>query len=545
MIADTIKIFHVLCPGLFFLNACAVNLDMPPGHGDGSEESDLQADMDDADGTVDGADVTEEEDAVPDITDADGSGDPTPEDPAFEGECAEPPETLVLDCESPVDLPAASTCTLTADSLEGAAACLFCEAEAGLTIIDFADFGDDGGACDLDGWELVSGDHCATDYNLVSCTRIGGTWSACCTDFDTICTQVGGSFVLRSDRQENCGGGIEEWRITKSFVTTGLASLELCLDVGEQVVNHNDFLIIRVEDDTNTDHPLCIDGDTIGELITLDINNVLYRHCMDLPSWAEDNDEITITIIANSNDNNDPIFIDNILLTGWASGCEPSFDTVFTEAFGDSDTCVDPIPDGWNGWAITGEPGCPGFECTGGGGDGWGAEADGTAWTMEHGVDASTLDHGVELCFDLGEDGANAGESILVEFSTNNGTDWQVAWQQAEDMTPDGECRRICASLSQIDESARRNPDLVIRFSLASDGRPVTIDDITVSGALFCEAGSAVTLGAVTETASPGVYEFTVEDSGGGPIDTLVECFWGEPETPVSGWDAVVFRHAI
>ncbi|MFH1437636.1 MAG: hypothetical protein ABIJ56_18160 [Pseudomonadota bacterium] len=522
-----------------------MNLDMPPGHGDGAEESDLQADMDGADGPVDGADMTEEEDAVPDMTDADGSGDPTPEDPAFEGECAEPPETLVLDCESPVDLPAASTCTLTGDSLEGVAPCLSCRAEAGLTVIDFADFGDDGGACDLDGWELVSGDHCATDYNLVSCTRIGGTWSACCDDLDTICAQVGNSFVLRSDRQENCGGGAEEWRITQTFDTTGLADLELCMDIGERSITNDEFLIIRVEDDTRTEHPLCINGETIGELITLDIEYALYSTCMNLPSWASNNDAITITIIANSNDNNDEIYIDNVSLTGWAAGCEPSFDTVFTEAFGDSGTCVDPIPDGWNGWAVTGAPACPGFECTGGGGDGWGAEADRTAWTMEHGVDASALDGGVELCFDLGEDGANAGESILVEFSTDGGAHWQVAWQQEDDMTPDGECRRICAGLSQIDESARRNPDLDIRFSLESNDAPVTIDDITVSGALFCDAGSAVTLGDVTETASPGEYEFTVEATRGGPIEALVECFWGEPETPVSDWDAVVFRHAL
>lgn len=62
--------------------------------------------------------------------------------------CGTPPGSLLLDCGSPVELPSSSSCALTLESLAGQAACLSCEARAGWTLVDFSDFGDDGGACD-------------------------------------------------------------------------------------------------------------------------------------------------------------------------------------------------------------------------------------------------------------------------------------------------------------------------------------------------------------------------------------------------------------
>ncbi|MFH1437590.1 MAG: hypothetical protein ABIJ56_17925 [Pseudomonadota bacterium] len=455
--------------------------------------------------------------------------------------CGSPPETLLLDCGSPVELPSTSTCALTLDSLAGQAACLSCEARAGWTLVDFSDFGDDGGACDLDGWELIEGDVCGTSYTLDPCAEAGAL-ATCCAQLDTLCTDLDENFVLASDLETNCGGDVEEWRIKKSFNTTGLTDLELCLGIGMSGANNNDFLIIRIEDSGHGEDLVCENGVGVGALIGGIARDTLFGACMTLPAWAGNNAALTITIIANSNDSGDIFYIDDIRLAGWGGGCEPAIETVFEEPFGSVETCDAPITDGWRGWRVTGEPQCPGIQCPGGAGDQWGAQARNSSWSMEHDVDASALDGKVEICFDVGEHGANANESVHVEFSSDGGTGWLTAWYHERDMGTDDVCRRICVNLSMIDPNVRRNPDLVIRVTLTADDKEITIDDITVSGAVFCDPGAAVTAGPVSETGTPGLYGLTVRSTG--RLSSLVACSWNDEDPPVSGFDEILFTPA-
>jgi len=421
-------------------------------------------------------------------------------------------------------------------TLEDQIPCLVCEAEAGLMIIDFSDFGDGAGACEQDGWTLVSGDACAAAYTLPECEA--GAAAACCTDFGTICTTLSGRIVLESDKFSNCGGGTEEWRLTKTFDTTGLGDLSLTFHVGASSTDAIDFLSVHISDAAQEAVLLCGDGTFLESDFNLEGAGSLYFMSLDLPAWAGDNPGLTITFSLNSGGNHNAFYLDDISLMGWPAFCEPTILAVLDEDFS---ACPDPIPDGWNGWAVTGSPSCPGFECTGGTGDGFGPQAAGSSWTLTRAVDLSDLDGDVRLCFDLGETMAGPGESAVVELSTDGGARWQPAWSGTGNMTTDGACGRICVSLTEIDADAARNPNVRLRFTLTSNDASVSIDEILLSGAVFCEAGDQIRLDAMTDTPSPGRYEFPVHNGSGSQVSVLVSCRWGEVEHGLGGSDEILF----
>jgi cysteine-rich repeat protein len=460
----------------------------------------------------------------------------------FEGTtgCGIPPASLDLQCRNPVSPSSRSWCELTAGGLSSQVPCLHCSAEIGRLVALF-DFGDDRGSCDMDGWDIVSGSSCFSAYEP-GCVPSGEPVECCDDGPATICTDLGGDFVLRSDKRENCGGDHEEWQIRKQINALGVTSLKLCLSVGKKgAITAAEWLIIRVSDEGHNEVLVCLNGDDIINdfLFGESIDDTLYPACFDLPGWAANNENVTITIIAHSESDGKAVFIDDAAIKGESGGCSISRTIVFREDF---TGCAGVMTDGWHGWTVNGTINCPGFACTGGSGDGIGIAANGVSWVIEHALDTSTIDGEVMLCFDLGENNADGGESVSAEFSTDGGHTWHRAWYQEKNMTPNMECRNICVDLSSIEPSIRRNPDARIRFSLTADNRIVVIDAIEVSGAEYCDGSALVGVSPVSED-TPGHYELGVSTPGSDQLSVLLTCGWDEPPLPVESTAEIMFIH--
>jgi hypothetical protein len=250
--------------------------------------------------------------------------------------------------------------------------------------------------------------------------------------------------------------------------------------------------------------------------------------------WVEDNADLTILFIAHSHDDNDVLFLDDVVLRGWSDACTPTRTTVFTEDF---DPCPGAtIPDGWNGWSVSSDGSGPfcGDRCTGG--TSGSATAIDEIWTMTHDVDASGLDGDVRLCFDVGDDDTDGSEYVQVLFDADDGSGWQEAWYWEDEWGTDGTCRRVCLHLTDIDRDAARNPDLRIRFEVRSDSssRYVFIDDIVVDGAVYCDGSGSASTSSLTER-SGGNYDFTLSDDAVVPMGAYVVCTWDTATPPVTG----------
>jgi hypothetical protein len=266
-----------------------------------------------------------------------------------------------------------------------------------------------------------------------------------------------------------------------------------------------------------------------------------WPYCASLPAWAEDNADLGILVIAHSHDDDDALFVDDIVMHGWPASCPPTRSTVFTEDF---DPCpvTSPIPSGWNGWTITGTGPGSGPECATvcSGGTPGGARVRNDEWTMSHVVDTSTLDGDVRLCFDVGDDNSDQDEWIEVSFMT--GSTWWSAWYWENEWGPDGDCRRVCLNLSDLDPFAARNRSLQIRFTLSSSNTDehVFIDDIVVDGAVYCDGSGSVSTGAITDTGG-GSYSFDMSDDAGVPLGGYAICSWDTPPDPIFGWAGTWF----
>ncbi|MBW2263696.1 MAG: hypothetical protein JRG91_17165 [Deltaproteobacteria bacterium] len=456
--------------------------------------------------------------------------------------CGLPPGYLDVTCPDTMVLPSDAACTIDLDGVTGQVACLTCTTEIGMVELSNDDFDASGGGCDIGGWSLVTGDNCRDRIDEAPGCLEGGRTRTCCDDASTIDFDLGGDCVLRTDSDTNCGGAGDsrEWRITRDFDTRGLTDLELCFRIADLNATDNDGILVYAIDSTHYDQVFCLEGPPVTGATP--VNNVEWPYCVDLSTtwpWVENIPDLTIMFIAHSHDDRDVLFLDDIVLRGWSSTCTPTRSVAFTENF---DPCPgsSPIPDGWNGWTITGGgPLCLDV-CTGG--SAGGAVVNDDQWTMTHAVDTSGLDGDVRLCFDVGDFNSDWNEWISVQFDTGTGSGFVEAWYWENEWGTDGACSNVCLHLSDMDEDAARNPNLQIRFQLSSNqpGEVVFIDDIVVDGAVYCDGTGSVSTSTMTDTGGGG-YSFDLSDDAGVPMGAYAVCSWDTPPTPITGWDGTWF----
>ena len=439
--------------------------------------------------------------------------------------CVPIPEYLDLTCTTPVMPPATSGCTIDLDGLTGQLNCLSCSSEVGMVEIDFSDFELGGAGCDLDGWTIVpdTGNQCSRNVGTHPACTQSAAMERCCDNMNAICHNIDGSDVLRSD-DDLCR---EQWRLYKSFDTTGLSNLELCFDFGESGATDNEGLLVYISDSGHADELVFCEYTPRD-----DVDGFMYPQCVSLAAydWANNNPDLVIMFLAHSEQDNDEIYLDNVRLKGWVSSCPPTYPEVLNDNF---NAC------NLGAWTVTGAPVCPGtWNC-----DGSSLQTSvSSSWTIERQVDVSSLDGNVKLCFDYGDQGGGFAESIDVDFDAQRGAGWQSAWSQADDdLGTDATCMQICVNLSDINSDVNRNPDLLIRFSLAAGAfGTYNLDNVIVSGAQYCDGSGTVTLSAIAELGA-GLYGFTAADDAGNRLDADINCTWDTPPTPVEDWETVNF----
>jgi hypothetical protein len=440
--------------------------------------------------------------------------------------CVTPPTSIFLSCEDPVDLSGTnvSECTvsLSGGDNTGQEGCVNCITKVGLVTLDITDFGDDTGGCDADGWSFLPGspqNNCKDD--VTDCSP-GGAAKDCCDDLGVLCTQLGGNYVLKTDKATNCGTKKEEWRIEKTYDFSDLTEIEVCFHVGDNNADNKQGVLVYASDGSNGPDQIFCQIDKVQP----GVNDVLYPFCAALPGWADDNPAVTVLFIVHSENDGRIMYLDNISVHGRYSGCS----VVAVEAFSEDFTgCPDPIGDGWNGWTIdsgdTGAyPKCPGFDCSGE----EGAEADDDWMTLERSIDASALDGNVVLCFTYGDDGAGSGSQFDVSFNAGGG--WKTAWSQTGDPGPDQNCREVCINLSNIDYRANRNPALDIQFSVDAVGGKIDIFEVRVEGAAYCDGETigAIAMDPIIEGVA-GTYTFDLRDDTWDQFQVDILCSWDSP----------------
>jgi hypothetical protein len=450
--------------------------------------------------------------------------------------CGAAPGSLSVDCPEITGLPADGSCTVFLDAMSGQGPCLSCSTEIGMvTLVE--DFEGPGGACTLGDWWLVGGTLCSDDVdgcnprNPVSCCDVAGT----------ILIDVSGDCRLRTQRNTNCGGSHDEWQLSRNLDTRGLADLEVCFKIADHSANADEGILLYAYDLINgPDRIFCLEGPPIAS--TIEVDDQEWPYCAFLPSWAENNPGVVLTFIGHSNSNNQAMFLDDVVIKGWSSSCTPSRAVAMNEDF---EPCPgsNPIPDGWNGWDVSTSAGSGPYcvDVCAGGSPG-GAMADNGTWTMVRAVDTSGLDGDVRLCFDVGDNHADWNETILVSFDSGNALGWQTAWYWENEWGTDASCSRVCLELSAIDQSVAKNPNLQIRFRIASNqgSEQVFIDDIVLDGAVYCDGSSRMTVGALTDTGG-GSYAVQFSNDVGLPMGAQLTCSWDTPVDPIEGWDLTWF----
>ncbi len=443
--------------------------------------------------------------------------------------CVSPPDPFSISCSAPSGDPPASACILDASGLVNQENCLACRVEIGETLLDYTDFTQDGQNCDLEGWELVSGDQCS-ELGITSCIPDSNS-GQCCSDLPTICTIENGEGVLEADRHNNCmGNDRREFRLRKTFDLTGYRDPEICFDVLEHNAYANEWLLVQVSDPAHGglgDRIYCLsDGPGIDD------NDSWFQVCRDLPPWTEDNSAVTVTIIVHSHDDGNILMLRRISVRAMSMECSRDVRITMTEDF---NGCTDPLPADWNGWTVEGTAVCGGFpECYQDipGYQGVGVEAENASFTLTKHVDVSTLDDRVTLCFWYGDYRSDGGESIEVLFDTGSG--WIRAWYDQNNMGSDLQCHQICVNLSELDPAVNNHPDLGIRFTLASNNSDRTVDlaDIRLRGHAFCSDQQKVSVGAVSDN-NDGTYDFVITNQTTSDLTARVRCSWDSSDPPV------------
>ena len=436
-----------------------------------------------------------------------------------ESGCGEAPVALNLHCQPSLMDPLSqntSDCILDL-GLSGQRDCLSCQGEYGYLTVDASDFGDVDGRCSLDGWRLVTQDTCSD--SLTSCV-VESSDKLCCKDFSSLCTQIDGRFVLQTDKDTNCGGGgYEQWRISKTFDTRGLHGLEICLDILNLGTNENKGIYVVAQSQTQTQQTVfCLNGPPRTE-----VEGVFYRLCESLPAQYEDLADLTLMIVAHSDNAGELLAIDSVALKAVSDGCSPDVHQVFVEDFG---VCPG-NPD--SEWMLIGSVACAGSVDFGCYDNSSRLMVENNATVIYRSVDASALDDDVQLCFYYGDFHAEENESLHVLIDSGNGV--QTVWSHLGDAGEDETCEQICVNLSDIEPGVRNNPHVSIAFQLHSNelNRVLHLDQISLVGLRNCPFDDNLTVSDLVDQ-NDGSYALTAQNDSGAQLKTSLFCAWGEPE---------------
>ncbi len=454
--------------------------------------------------------------------------------------CVEPPVDMTIDC-APGD-PAA--CTITTPGLGDQSGCIACETEIAPTVLGATDFGPaDGGGCDLGGWSLVAGDACS--YTIADCQPQSdeGSWSTCCAELEPICVQSGDDYYLRSDYKHNCGDSQHhEWRLMRTFDTTGLGDLELCFRLAEHDANEDETLLVFVSDPDHAWPGTRVFCQADGPGVDHD-DDRWYPFCVPLQlpgDWASDNPELTVTLVAYSDDDNDALWLDDLMLRGFPLASPRMAVDLFHEDFAG---CDGQLAADHNGWTVTGPAYCPAFsECAASipAYQGTPIQALDDDVVLEQRFDAALLDAQVRVCFWYGEDNAGGGEAFELAFEPFTGAGYITAYYDDRDAGPTA-CRRACVTLSDIDPRLINSPDLGLRLGLYSDSgdRPVALARLLLSGALLEDGAAVFELGQLSQSGQDQL-DLPLHNSGDTPLTARVRCRWTPTGDTIRVFDDVL-----
>jgi len=470
-------------------------------------------------------------------TDADcDDSDPCTEDTCNNGQCLNdpiggcgcgtPPDSASLSCTDPVSLAStdtsACTLTLTGGDNEGLSDCLTCTAKVGVTVVDDSGFGS--GSCDQNGWTLVTGNNCRARVDGCS---VGGGPQACCDDFATVCeTSTFGQPVLRTEQGANCGGGVAQWRLQKTFDLGGLTDPSACFDLAGNQATASSGLLVFAEDGQNPSEQIfCNNGmpsDGAGDFF--------YTYCADLPGWAAGSPDTMLTFVMHSDGAGESLYLDNISVRAWGGGCARDVVSLLDDDFAGCDTSA---------WTVTGATTCTGSGCSNQGGWEPGVYGDGGAFDLQTNLDASAADGEVTVCLRIGNDQPGAGDSLTLSYDAGGG--FQTAWQQDDSLGTDGTCREVCVNLSDQDPAVNNRASLGIRVAVDSDGA-MGLFGVTISAAQFCDATAAVVaVGSPLTDDGGGSYSFDVTDAHGEQLTATVRCELNT-QTSVNATDSIRFQ---
>ncbi len=439
--------------------------------------------------------------------------------------CGHPPTGASLVCQDPIDLEttATSQCTFTLTGGDNAdqAACVSCSAEIGVVVLDHTDFEDDAnpGSCSLDGWQLLGSGACYNNGDQCPMQDFGNL--DCCENFNCPIDfgLLNGEPAFMADKRD-CNS--EQWHLRKYFDATGVYDLQLCFDFADNGATNNDPLTVLVSD--NDGNSLVLD--CIEEGPRVDVNDTWYRLCYPLPAFTDNEDQVRVHFYLHSNDNDDVLFLDNITLKGLALPCPASYVDVFHEDFSG---CADPLVD-WNGWSvnnITSDLVCKTeFDCFNGSKR---VQANNASGQFSRSLDLSQY-HDVEVCFWMGDDGAGGGEVFLVEVDdTGTGADYKPVWGVAGNAGPDQDCLEVCANLSDQVPGVDGNPNVLLRFSLSSDGGKLDVDEVLVRGAQACDGAGVIEFTPGGLAVTPNEYPIDAENLDASQLPAWVTCSWDSP----------------
>jgi hypothetical protein len=442
--------------------------------------------------------------------------------------CGMPPATLNLVCDDPVDLNAtdSSACSLSLSGPDavGQETCLSCSASVGVVEVDHSDFDDGAGACDANGWNLATSAGALCRSRIAGCSQGGGPLS-CCDQFASLCDTGGfGQPVLVGDQAVNCGGGNEEWRLSKTFDLSGLGAPRLCFDLAEAGASINSGMLVFASDGANgPDQVFCLNGNSVAGADT-----VWTTRCVDLPAWAAGSTDTTLTFVVHSEEDGEIVYLDSIQLFGWSGGCAPSSAKALGETFAGCDT---------SGWSFpTGTYTCQSIGCSNE--IGWrpGVFGDGPSLVLGRVVDASALDGQVEVCLKIGSDLAQPADGLRLLVDTGSGV--QTAWENSGVVGLDGECLEVCVGLGP---EAANNPNLRLRVEI--DGAAtIGLYGVSVTGATYCAADPAdLSLSSPLVGDGSGNYAFDATDLAGVQLGASLRCAW-DPDPALEARQSIWFQ---